>query len=473
MATVREAPSPPRREPPDWSVVPPPPARPRRAIALRTIAGIAIVGVLWWLGREVAAAVLLVAIVVMTVGSLTIPAFAAVVERATKAVERVTGRLLATVLLALVQALVFAPISLVLKLLRVDPLALGRSPDATSLWRTTPPRRGRPLYRRQFTYEPRADAQAGAAPDRLPLPRLRAVLGIVVLLAIADLGLGLVLHHFDHTSDPAAAARRQSLLQTPSAAAGRGEPWLPDLARAIDDVWYGKRLDPFLGWAMPDHRSRWLNVTGGVRRSYEPTVRAGVRPVDVDFFGGSTMFGLFQRDAHTIPSEVARLAEADGIPVRVSNYGRMAYNNWQESTLLSELASDGHVPDLAVFYDGANELVGQFRIGPHVEPGHQEQTEYARRIGFGPNGGAAAAEPAGSRLGELSGAWADASALSWVERRLRGAPTEDQPITQPVAPPWAVDQRRTAVEVGRDAARVYAQGVRATRTSRPATASRR
>ena len=138
MATVREAPSPPRREPPDWSVVPPPPARPRRAIAMRTIAGIAIVGALWWLGREVAATVLLVAIVVMTVGSLTIPAFAAVVERATKAVERVTGRLLATVLLTLVQALMFTPISLVLKLLRVDPLALGHVPDATSLWRTTP-----------------------------------------------------------------------------------------------------------------------------------------------------------------------------------------------------------------------------------------------------------------------------------------------------------------------------------------------
>ena len=73
------------------------------------------------------------------------------------------------------------------------------------------------------------------------------------------------------------------------------------------------------------------------------------------------MFGLYQRDEHTIPSEFARLAEADGIPLRVVNYGSLAYVNWQEVLLLEQLVTGGSEPDLAVFYDGFNELVQPVR----------------------------------------------------------------------------------------------------------------
>ena len=96
-----------------------------------------------------------------------------------------------------------------------------------------------------------------------------------------------------------------------------------------------------------------MNVRRGIRRSYEPAGAQGRDAVKIFFFGGSTMFGMFQRDAHTIPSEFARLAEADGIPVRAINFGRLAYANWQEMLLLEKLVSRGREPDLAVFYDGA------------------------------------------------------------------------------------------------------------------------
>ena len=84
------------------------------------------------------------------------------------------------------------------------------------------------------------------------------------------------------------------------------------------------------------------------------------------------MFGLYQRDEHTIPSEFARLAQARRHPVRVVNYGRLAYVNWQESQLLEQLVGGSQAPDLAVFYDGFNEVVGQFQLGlPHRADPHR------------------------------------------------------------------------------------------------------
>ena len=99
--------------------------------------------------------------------------------------------------------------------------------------------------------------------------------------------------------------------------------------------------------------------------------------------GGSTMFGSFQRDGHTIPSEFARLAEADGIPVRVVNYGQLAYVNWQEVLLLQQLASGSSRPDLAVFYDGYNDLLSQFALGHHREPTTLDAKEIEKRLALG------------------------------------------------------------------------------------------
>ena len=124
-----------------------------------------------------------------------------------------------------------------------------------------------------------------------------------------------------------------------------------------------------------------MNVNDGIRRSYEPA--ASGDPVEVYFLGGSAMFGWFQRDEHTIPSEVARLAEADGIPVRVVNHATPAYVNWQESLKLQALVTSGHRPDVAVFYDGANELVSQFTQGPHTDI----ETTLSRQIGDQLGGG--------------------------------------------------------------------------------------
>lgn len=139
-------------------------------------------------------------------------------------------------------------------------------------------------------------------------------------------------------------------------------------------------VDPILGWRMATAGgSGPLNVVDGRRVSYQPADPT----VTVWWFGGSTMFGLVQRDDHTIPSEVARLAERDGIRIRSVNFGVESYNAVQEALAfgLALAGREATAPDLAVFYDGANELataverveVGRTRPDGHLLPGGEQR----------------------------------------------------------------------------------------------------
>lgn len=132
---------------------------------------------------------------------------------------------------------------------------------------------------------------------------------------------------------------------------------------------------PFTGSSLLDYDGEFVNVRNRVRRSYQPPIPDGTDPVDVWFFGASTMFGFaMQRDQHTIPSEFAREAEAAGIPVRVRNYGTTGVTNYSETVLLSLLLTGGERPDVVVFYDGLNDISLQLlnhfgAASPPGEPG--------------------------------------------------------------------------------------------------------
>jgi lysophospholipase L1-like esterase len=72
-------------------------------------------------------------------------------------------------------------------------------------------------------------------------------------------------------------------------------------------------------------------------------------------FGGSAAFGYgTQRDEHTIASDIARRAEADGVRIRVRNFAYPGYQNYQETLKLSQLLATGGRPDVVIFYDGYN-----------------------------------------------------------------------------------------------------------------------
>lgn len=110
--------------------------------------------------------------------------------------------------------------------------------------------------------------------------------------------------------------------------------------------------DPELLFVAGDLDKRYTNTANLMRDSYEPV--DGSRTIW--FFGGSTTFGIGQRDEHTIPSEIARLAEADGTPIRVQNFGVSSYLTWQEVGLFRRLLRDRQAPDLVVFFHGVNDF---------------------------------------------------------------------------------------------------------------------
>jgi hypothetical protein len=138
-------------------------------------------------------------------------------------------------------------------------------------------------------------------------------------------------------------------------------PWVAELQRRGAPV----EFHPSLGWQASDVTSPNLNVHDGVRRSWGSP---GAGPV-VWFVGGSTMYGLGQRDDHTIASEVARLGAQTGHPIQAVNLGVPGYDQWQESQLVGDRLSRGDRPDLIVFYDGANDLVAMdYRASEGIEP---------------------------------------------------------------------------------------------------------
>ncbi|MGH7046372.1 MAG: hypothetical protein ACREE2_08270 [Stellaceae bacterium] len=62
------------------------------------------------------------------------------------------------------------------------------------------------------------------------------------------------------------------------------------------------------------------------------------------------------RDAHTIPAVLARRLGETGHRVTVTNYGQLGHNSTQEAITLQQLLKAGERFDIALFYDGINEM---------------------------------------------------------------------------------------------------------------------
>jgi hypothetical protein len=115
------------------------------------------------------------------------------------------------------------------------------------------------------------------------------------------------------------------------------------------------------------------------------------------------------------------------------------------------MVSGGNAPDLAVFYDGYNEILSQFQVGLHTEPSNIQANEFADRLGLGHHGDAS------STLSSIYDFWVRHSALERVARVLgRGAAATP-------AVPIEGDQEHRPQDRGRAAGSIYARGVQIAR----------
>lgn len=333
------------------------PARRAGSKLVRILVPFAIGAVLLLLGLTVAGVLVLVAASVLLALTFLAPAAAARVEHWFGRFGHWVGHVIGVVLLGLVDLLVFTPIAFLLWLVRYDPLAPGVRRDARSFWHA---HTGRALPTRPYADERSLFAPAvGGDTYRQPRPvlRLATVIGVVSLLLLADLGAGWVYDEVSSATHGTPAVADDTF--DPSAQPAFSDaPWAAELL-AEQATLPGVR-DTYLGYRLDALSRKYTNVVDGARVSYEQPGDA--KKLTVWFFGGSAMFGDGQRDEHTIPSEFARLAESEGIPVEVRNYGRPGIAMWQELELYEQLVGSGEQPDVVVFYDGFNDLAWQLNV---------------------------------------------------------------------------------------------------------------
>lgn len=134
-------------------------------------------------------------------------------------------------------------------------------------------------------------------------------------------------------------------------------PWFDRYRR--EEQWAlfdpGVAFNPLRYPPMLDVTGVHLNIVGGHRVSWTPPT-CGCRRVRVWMYGGSTAFGLGQRDGRTIASMIARAAWDDGVAIDISNRGVLGDLGWEGAQRFAWDAAAEDPPDLVIFYDGFNEL---------------------------------------------------------------------------------------------------------------------
>jgi hypothetical protein len=324
---------------------------------LRIVIPALIAGVLWRFGRTGMAIAVVSITTAIAIASLVSARARAAIQSATEWLATWVSRSVSFLVLTLVYALIFVPVALVLRLRGRVPLQLRFDSARDTYWDPiVRPAIARKLYTRPFAYEPEEAGTVGGGRSLLSKIARQSYgfYAVIATLLVTNFLVGLWL-----VGGP--PKFQAGNLRGHDIPALRGYAWIP---RWEDDytLHSSKRFAfrPMVNWRHPDFESEWINNRSGVRKSYEPPTR-GRRPLIVHFFGGSTTWGTHQRDLHTIPSEVARIAEAREIPVKVVNYGQLGYTSIQEVALFTENCAAGTIPDIAVFYDGYNDLTYAIR----------------------------------------------------------------------------------------------------------------
>src|SRR5262249_2285111 len=123
----------------------------------------------------------------------------------------------------------------------------------------------------------------------------------------------------------------------------------------------------YVYWRRQPFAGRYITIdAGGIRRTWNPPADTNRKTRHIFFFGGSTMWGTAARDDYTIASILSRLLAAQTSPgdrVEVTNFAEGGYVSKQELIMLLGELQRGNVPDLAIFFDGVNDVFAAFQSG--------------------------------------------------------------------------------------------------------------
>jgi len=126
----------------------------------------------------------------------------------------------------------------------------------------------------------------------------------------------------------------------------------------FDEFRRAVRVDwkPYVEWWQRPFRGGYVTLDERGLRPTPGEQTANGEAIRILCFGGSTMMGMGARDDQTIPAVLARRLTERGHRVSVTNYGQLGHNSTQEIITLQQLLKSGERLDIALFYDGINEM---------------------------------------------------------------------------------------------------------------------
>jgi lysophospholipase L1-like esterase len=156
---------------------------------------------------------------------------------------------------------------------------------------------------------------------------------------------------------------RARLLTTAAVAQAHGDADWP--VAYFDEFQRNMRVEwrPYVEWWQCPAQGEYINIDErGLRRTAGETT-APPNATRIVCFGGSTIFGMGARESWTIPAIVARRLEALGHAIAVTNHGQLGHNSTQELIALQQMLKSGARIDIALFYDGTNEMLTAEQTG--------------------------------------------------------------------------------------------------------------
>lgn len=119
---------------------------------------------------------------------------------------------------------------------------------------------------------------------------------------------------------------------------------------------------PYSYWTVEPFDGAYINVDQSGRR-YTPSYLEDPEAPSIYFFGGSTLWGLGARDAYAIPAQVGQLLAERDYPAHVESYAQTGYVSWQDLLLFQAQLALDNAPNLAVFYQGFNDVYAAYLQG--------------------------------------------------------------------------------------------------------------
>ncbi|MCD6588360.1 MAG: SGNH/GDSL hydrolase family protein [Candidatus Fermentibacteraceae bacterium] len=119
---------------------------------------------------------------------------------------------------------------------------------------------------------------------------------------------------------------------------------------------------PFVMWKSAELDLSLMNVdSDGTRRTCGNPESPSVR---IFMLGGSAVWGWMVPDSCTIPSVLQEVLKTTGYPgISVTNLGQNGWVSTQEITQLVLKLNSGEIPDMVIFYDGANDMLASVENG--------------------------------------------------------------------------------------------------------------